>query len=156
MAIIPAPQNNFGIPKIILNFAVPNMVSVVQLVEHRIVVPSVVGSSPIIHPTLSLRISRRFFYFPSASLHCLPPRPSSAFRCLPSLFCLVSSVAFTGAITDSLAADLLPPPRPADGPPPSSTLSGSLFCTFSFIVKRHGFLGVKCISLVHSKMREIT
>ena len=28
----------------------PNMVSVVQLVEHRIVVPSVVGSSPITHP----------------------------------------------------------------------------------------------------------
>ena len=28
----------------------PNMVDVVQLVEHRIVVPSVVGSSPIIHP----------------------------------------------------------------------------------------------------------
>ncbi len=27
------------------------MVDVVQLVEHRIVVPSVVGSSPIIHPT---------------------------------------------------------------------------------------------------------
>ena len=26
------------------------MVDVVQLVEHRIVVPSVVGSSPIIHP----------------------------------------------------------------------------------------------------------
>ena len=26
------------------------MVSVVQLVEHRIVVPSVVGSSPITHP----------------------------------------------------------------------------------------------------------
>ena len=50
MAIIPAPQNNFGIPKNILNFAIPNMVDVVQLVEHRIVVPSVVGSSPIIHP----------------------------------------------------------------------------------------------------------
>ncbi len=28
------------------------MVDVVQLVEHRIVVPSVVGSSPIIHPKL--------------------------------------------------------------------------------------------------------
>ena len=28
----------------------PNTVDVVQLVEHRIVVPSVVGSSPIIHP----------------------------------------------------------------------------------------------------------
>ncbi len=27
------------------------MVDVVQLVEHRIVVPSVVGSSPIIHPS---------------------------------------------------------------------------------------------------------
>ena len=30
------------------------MVDVVQLVEHRIVVPSVVGSSPIIHPTPTL------------------------------------------------------------------------------------------------------
>ena len=28
------------------------MVSVVQLVEHRIVVPSVVGSSPITHPNI--------------------------------------------------------------------------------------------------------
>ena len=30
------------------------MVDVVQLVEHRIVVPSVVGSSPIIHPKQAL------------------------------------------------------------------------------------------------------
>ena len=30
------------------------MVSVVQLVEHRIVVPSVVGSSPITHPLKKL------------------------------------------------------------------------------------------------------
>ena len=30
------------------------MVDVVQLVEHRIVVPSVVGSSPIIHPKESI------------------------------------------------------------------------------------------------------
>ena len=30
-----------------------NTVSVVQLVEHRIVVPSVVGSSPITHPSAS-------------------------------------------------------------------------------------------------------
>ena len=30
------------------------MVSVVQLVEHRIVVPSVVGSSPITHPLKAL------------------------------------------------------------------------------------------------------
>ena len=37
------------------------MVDVVQLVEHRIVVPSVVGSSPIIHPILSLRFSGGFF-----------------------------------------------------------------------------------------------
>ena len=29
------------------------MVDVVQLVEHRIVVPSVVGSSPIIHPLIA-------------------------------------------------------------------------------------------------------
>ena len=29
------------------------MVDVVQSVEHRIVVPSVVGSSPIIHPSLN-------------------------------------------------------------------------------------------------------
>ena len=31
----------------------PQTVDVVQLVEHRIVVPSVVGSSPIIHPKKS-------------------------------------------------------------------------------------------------------
>ena len=31
------------------------MVDVVQLVEHRIVVPSVVGSSPIIHPKAPLK-----------------------------------------------------------------------------------------------------
>ncbi len=37
-------------------FAVPNMVRVVQLVEHRIVVPSVVGSSPISHPMLKKEI----------------------------------------------------------------------------------------------------
>ena len=36
------------------------MVDVVQLVEHRIVVPSVVGSSPIIHPK-SLALPARFF-----------------------------------------------------------------------------------------------
>ncbi len=39
------------------------MVDVVQLVEHRIVVPSVVGSSPIIHPNkkTACRIAGRFF-----------------------------------------------------------------------------------------------
>ena len=37
------------------------MVDVVQLVEHRIVVPSVVGSSPIIHPK-NLALPARFFY----------------------------------------------------------------------------------------------
>ncbi len=43
--------NNFGMQEFFLTFAVQNMVDVVQLVEHRIVVPSVVGSSPIIHPS---------------------------------------------------------------------------------------------------------
>ncbi len=33
------------------------MVDVVQLVEHRIVVPSVVGSSPIIHPQKKVRMT---------------------------------------------------------------------------------------------------
>ena len=37
------------------------MVDVVQLVEHRIVVPSVVGSSPIIHPKKSPH-ARTLFY----------------------------------------------------------------------------------------------
>ena len=37
------------------------MVDVVQLVEHRIVVPSVVGSSPIIHPTAPGVFRGRFF-----------------------------------------------------------------------------------------------
>ena len=35
------------------------MVDVVQLVEHRIVVPSVVGSSPIIHPCCNSRTNPR-------------------------------------------------------------------------------------------------
>ena len=39
------------------------MVDVVQLVEHRIVVPSVVGSSPIIHPIPSLPASPGSFFF---------------------------------------------------------------------------------------------
>ncbi len=39
------------------------MVDVVQLVEHRIVVPSVVGSSPIIHPTPTLPVFRGRFLF---------------------------------------------------------------------------------------------
>ena len=36
-------------------------VDVVQLVEHRIVVPSVVGSSPIIHPIMRGRCPLYFF-----------------------------------------------------------------------------------------------
>ena len=38
------------------------MVSVVQLVEHRIVVPSVVGSSPITHPNEKRFGKRRTFF----------------------------------------------------------------------------------------------
>ncbi len=38
------------------------MVDVVQLVEHRIVVPSVVGSSPIIHPQKKGTLRGTFFY----------------------------------------------------------------------------------------------
>ena len=38
------------------------MVSVVQLVEHRIVVPSVVGSSPITHPLKKLAFRPAFLY----------------------------------------------------------------------------------------------
>ena len=38
------------------------MVDVVQLVEHRIVVPSVVGSSPIIHPQRSRSFPGAFFF----------------------------------------------------------------------------------------------
>ena len=37
------------------------MVDVVQLVEHRIVVPSVVGSSPIIHPKRKALREEGFF-----------------------------------------------------------------------------------------------
>ena len=40
--------------EIFRTFAIHYMVDVVQLVEHRIVVPSVVGSSPIIHPKESI------------------------------------------------------------------------------------------------------
>ena len=42
------------------------MVDVVQLVEHRIVVPSVVGSSPIIHPQAPqtpFRLPRPFLFW---------------------------------------------------------------------------------------------
>ncbi len=39
------------------------MVDVVQLVEHRIVVPSVVGSSPIIHPIKKESSKDSFFCF---------------------------------------------------------------------------------------------
>ena len=38
------------------------MVDVVQLVEHRIVVPSVVGSSPIIHPKEKALFARAFSF----------------------------------------------------------------------------------------------
>ena len=38
------------------------MVDVVQLVEHRIVVPSVVGSSPIIHPKKKSSAEDFFLY----------------------------------------------------------------------------------------------
>ena len=38
------------------------MVDVVQLVEHRIVVPSVVGSSPIIHPKRKALFARAFSF----------------------------------------------------------------------------------------------
>ena len=38
------------------------MVDVVQLVEHRIVVPSVVGSSPIIHPNVKALFARAFSF----------------------------------------------------------------------------------------------
>ena len=38
------------------------MVDVVQLVEHRIVVPSVVGSSPIIHPKKLLDFEELFLW----------------------------------------------------------------------------------------------
>ena len=43
-------------------FAVHYMVDVVQLVEHRIVVPSVVGSSPIIHPEALPEFSGGVFF----------------------------------------------------------------------------------------------
>ena len=39
------------------------MVSVVQLVEHRIVVPSVVGSSPITHPSKKESLPRCILLF---------------------------------------------------------------------------------------------
>ena len=42
--------SRLGNSKIILTFAILNMVSVVQLVERQIVVLVVVGSSPTVHP----------------------------------------------------------------------------------------------------------
>ena len=59
----------------------PNMVRVVQLVEHRIVVPSVVGSSPISHPMLKketdLQKSVSFLFMQSAVLPCVAKRLSA-------------------------------------------------------------------------------
>ena len=48
------------------HFSKLNMVGVVQLAEHRIVVPGVVGSSPITHPISSdfFLKSELFFYLP--------------------------------------------------------------------------------------------
>ena len=43
------------------------MVDVVQLVEHRIVVPSVVGSSPIIHPKRKALFAEGFFFWADES-----------------------------------------------------------------------------------------
>ena len=58
------------------------MVDVVQLVEHRIVVPSVVGSSPIIHPKRKALFTEGFFFWtmkkiiqPSALRYPLPNPP---------------------------------------------------------------------------------
>ena len=50
------------------------MVDVVQLVEHRIVVPSVVGSSPIIHPKPALPVFRGRFLFSLAVTTPFPAR----------------------------------------------------------------------------------
>ena len=47
------------------------MVDVVQLVEHRIVVPSVVGSSPIIHPK---NIANKFCGLKNSPYICSPFR----------------------------------------------------------------------------------
>jgi hypothetical protein len=50
------------------------MVDVAQLVEPRIVIPAVAGSSPVVHPTLNLRWIRKcvfagdFLYGPLAQL----------------------------------------------------------------------------------------
>ena len=38
------------------------MVAVAQLVESRIVIPVVAGSSPVSHPTFPLPISLEYFY----------------------------------------------------------------------------------------------
>ena len=47
------------------------MVDVVQLVEHRIVVPSVVGSSPIIHPKRKSPPREGFFFWGKYRGRCL-------------------------------------------------------------------------------------
>ena len=53
------------------------MVSVVQLVEHRIVVPSVVGSSPITHPKQESRNALLFWLIQGALPRHTPPRRRS-------------------------------------------------------------------------------
>ena len=59
------------------------MVDVVQLVEHRIVVPSVVGSSPIIHPFNSSRPGAVFFQLPERLLSGLDKMPEKDYICHP-------------------------------------------------------------------------
>ena len=47
-----------------INFAILNTVSVVQLVERQIVVLVVVGSSPTVHPPWRSCIARSLFFYP--------------------------------------------------------------------------------------------
>ena len=44
------------------------MVDVAQLVEPRIVIPAVAGSSPVVHPTFTSRVSFVWFIGPLAQL----------------------------------------------------------------------------------------
>lgn len=53
------------------------MVGIAQLVESRIVIPVVVGSSPISHPIIAKRVTRLSCPFAFSTLP--PPRPSRGY-----------------------------------------------------------------------------
>ena len=65
------------------------MVAVAQLAEHRVVVPGVVGSNPISHPTKKGRSVRgpALLMFPRSRPRGRPRGATGQRRALPALYC---------------------------------------------------------------------